>query len=57
MNDANVKRIYGINPFTAMKLENQVKKAKGKRQALRHFERLRSERRKLQNEPVITTIY
>ena len=47
-----------VNPFVVTKLEKQVKIAKGKQDLLRHFERLRSEKRKLQNNvQVITTIY
>lgn len=46
-----------INAFTAMKLEKQVRIAKGKQDLLRHFERLRSEKRKLDNAPIITTIW
>ena len=52
-----MKRVVCINAFEAMKLEKQVRNAKGKQAALRHFERLRRERRELHNKPVVTTIW
>ena len=47
-----------VNPFVVLKLEKQVKIAKGKQAISRHFEQLRHEKRKLQNNvQIVTTIY
>ena len=46
-----------VNVVAAMKLEKQVRKAKGKQALLRRIEHLHSEKRELQNKPIITTIW
>ena len=47
-----------VNPFAAMKLEKQIRIAKGKQAFLQRVEQLRSQKRKLQHvENIVTTIY
>ncbi len=53
-----MQKTVHVNPFVVLKLEKQVRIAKGKQVALRHFEQLRSEKRRLDaTVNVITTIY
>ena len=52
-----MKGTIRINAFEVMKLQKQVRNAKGKQAALRHFEQLRRENRELQIAPVVTTIW
>lgn len=53
-----MKKVVHLNAFAAMKLEKQVRNAKGKKALLQHVKYLRSEQRKLQNDVnVVTTLY
>ena len=53
----DMQKTVRLNAFAAMKLQKEVKKAKGKEALLRHFERLQHQKSELQNVPVITTIW